>query len=39
MENKETRRAILNYIERNSKANLGDLAIMMGTDEIGRAHV
>lgn len=34
MENKETRRAILNYIERNSKANLGDLAIMLGTDEV-----
>lgn len=33
MANKETRRAILNYIEKNSKANLSDLAIMMGTDE------
>lgn len=33
MENKETRRAILNYIERNSKANLSELAIILGTDE------
>ncbi|MCI8638827.1 MAG: Lrp/AsnC family transcriptional regulator [Coprococcus sp.] len=38
MENKETRRAILNYIERNSKANLGELAIMLGTDEITIAN-
>ena len=38
MENKETRRAILNYIERNSKANLGELAIMLGTDEVTVAN-
>jgi len=38
MENKETRRAILNYIERNSKANLSDLAIMLGTDEVTIAN-
>ncbi len=38
MANKETRRAILNYIEKNSKANLGDLAIMLGTDEVTIAN-
>ena len=38
MENKETRRAILNYIERNSKANLEDLAVMLGTDEVTIAN-
>lgn len=32
--NKEMRRTILNYIERNSKADLQDLAIMLGTDEV-----
>ena len=38
MASKETRRAILNYIEKNSKANLGDLAIMLGTDEVTIAN-
>ena len=38
MVNKETRRAILNYIEKNSKADLGDLAIMLGTDEVTIAN-
>ena len=32
--NKEMRRTILNYIERNSKADLQELAIMLGTDEV-----
>lgn len=35
---KETRRAILNYIEKNSKANLAELAIILGTDEITVAN-
>lgn len=38
MASKETRRAILNYIEKNSKADLGDLAIMLGTDEVTIAN-
>ena len=38
MVSKETRRAILNYIEKNSKADLGDLAIMLGTDEVTIAN-
>lgn len=38
MELKETRRAILNYIEKNCKANLKDLAIMLGTDEVTVAN-
>ncbi|MDD6440902.1 MAG: Lrp/AsnC family transcriptional regulator [bacterium] len=38
MASKETRRAILNYIEKNSKADLGDLAIMLGTDELTIAN-
>ena len=38
MASKETRRAILNYIEKNSKENLGDLAIMLGTDEVTIAN-
>lgn len=32
--NKEMRRTILNYIERNSKADLQELAVMLGTDEV-----
>lgn len=32
--NKEMRRTILNYIERNSKADLQELAIVLGTDEV-----
>lgn len=36
--NKEMRRTILNYMERNSKVNLGDLAIMLGTDEVTVAN-
>lgn len=38
MASKETRRAILNYIEKNSKADLKDLAIMLGTDEVTIAN-
>lgn len=38
MASKETRRAILNYIEKNSKADLGDLAIMLGTDDVTIAN-
>ena len=38
MASKETRRAILNYIEKNSKADLHDLAIMLGTDEVTIAN-
>lgn len=38
MESRETRRAILNYIEKNSKANLGELAIILGTDEVTVAN-
>ena len=38
MASKETRRDILNYIEKNSKADLGDLAIMLGTDEVTIAN-
>ncbi len=38
MGNKETRRAILNYIEKNSKANLAELAIILGTDEVTVAN-
>ena len=38
MASKETRRAILNYIEKNSKADLRDLAIMLGTDEVTIAN-
>lgn len=38
MQNNGTRRAILNYIERNSKANLADLAVMLGTDEVTIAN-
>ena len=30
----DTRRQILNYIERNCKVNLGELAILLGTDEV-----
>lgn len=38
MESRETRRAILNYIEKNSKANLEELAIILGTDEVTVAN-
>ena len=38
MRNNETRRAILNYIEKNCKANLQELAIILGTDEVTVAN-
>ena len=38
MAGKETRRAILNYIEKNSKADLRDLAVLLGTDEVTIAN-
>ena len=38
MDNKELRKAILNYIEKNSKADLEELAILLGTDEVSVAN-
>ena len=38
MDNKELRKAILNYIEKNSKANLEELAVVLGTDEVSVAN-
>lgn len=34
----DTRRMILNYIETNSKANLAELAVILGTDEVTVAN-
>lgn len=34
----DTRRMILNYIETNSKANLEELAVILGTDEVTVAN-
>lgn len=36
--NKEMRKTILNYIEHNSKADLKELAIVLGTDEVTVAN-
>lgn len=38
MDNKELRKAILNYIEKNSKADLEELAVLLGTDEVSVAN-
>ena len=34
----ETRRQILRYLEKNSRVDLGELAVLLGTDEVTIAN-